>query len=164
MGKHDKNPSVDSLEMEVLEMLAEAQQPVEIPEDMSHRIKSKLMGKIKPTQSNSNNKVDDFLTVFDEDDKGWIEAKPGGYVKILKGDISKPQSVMSYLVKLEPGFTMEGHDHPFDEETLMLEGDLTLGDITLNAGDFHFAKAGAIHGKVSTKNGCMAFMRGALPV
>lgn len=72
--------------------------------------------------------------------------------------------VLSYLLRLEPGFKSKGHNHPVDEECLMLEGDLTLGGLTLNAGDYHLVAAGLLHGNVSTVNGCMAFIRGAVPV
>ena len=168
MAKHDTKNNV--LDDDVLEMLAEAHEPVEIDDSVVLRMRNKLMANITGDKSAvaetvSDDKTDtsfDVIPASDED--GWIEAFPGGSFKVLHGDVSKPASVLSYLIKLEPGFNMDGHGHPFDEETLMLEGDLSLGDIHLKAGDFHFAAAGATHGKVYTKNGCTAFMRGALPI
>ena len=164
MNKHDNE--LNALDEDILEMLAEAHDAVEIDDETVLRMRNNLMSKIKLPHSESDESAMeagfDLVTASDTD--GWIEAFPGGSFKVLHGDMTIPDSVLSYLIKLEPGFKMEGHGHPFDEETLMLEGDLTLGDIKLNAGDFHFAAAGVTHGNVSTKNGCMAFMRGALPV
>ncbi len=164
MKKHDDNPN--TLDDDILEMLAEAHDPVEIDDETVLRMRNNLMSKIKLPQSGIENPPLEagFDLVAASDTDGWIEAFPGGSFKVLHGDITIPDSLLSYLIRLEPGFEMEGHGHPFDEETLMLEGDLSLGDIQLNAGDFHFAAAGVTHGKVSTKTGCIAFMRGALPV
>jgi quercetin dioxygenase-like cupin family protein len=99
-----------------------------------------------------------FKTLLSND--GWSLEAPGLELKILN---EEEPGVFSYLIRLAAGFKMEGHDHPVDEECLMLEGDLTLGSITLNAGDYHFAPKGMPHGAVSSKNGCMAFLRGAIP-
>ena len=156
---NDNNDTV--LDSEILEMLALSHEPVEIDDSLVSKMKGNLMKQIAKTKEPQ---ADAFDTVVHSNANGWIEAFPGGSFKVLKGDPSIPNSMLSYLIKLEPGFTTEGHDHPFDEETLMLEGDLTLGDMTFTAGDYHFAAAGSSHGTVSTKNGCTAFMRGALPV
>ena len=158
MEKHNKNTVLDD---DILEMLAEAHEPVDIDDDVVVRMRSNLMQKIGQEKAKN---AKGFTTTHGADEEGWIEAFPGGSFKVLHGDVSIPNSLLSYLIRLEPGFKMEGHGHPFDEETLMLEGDLTLGDIKLNAGDYHFAPAGVTHGNVSTTNGCVAYMRGALPV
>ena len=164
MKKYDNK--LNTLDDDILEMLAEAHEPVEIDDETVLRMRDNLMAKIKLPQSTIDDSTTEkgFDIVVASDTDGWIEAFPGGSFKVLHGDMTIPDSILSYLIKLEPGFKMEGHGHPFDEETLMLEGDLTLGDIQLNAGDFHFAAAGVTHGNVSTKNGCTAFMRGALPI
>jgi hypothetical protein len=156
-----QDDKLNALDDDILEMLAEAHAPIDIDDDAVQRMRSKLMSDIKLSDTSSNK---GFSVVLASNSEGWVEAFPGGSFKVLHGDIAIPDSVLSYLIKLEPGFKMEGHGHPFDEETLMLEGDLTLGDIHLNAGDFHFAAAGVKHGNVSTQKGCIAFMRGALPV
>lgn len=149
------------LDEDVLDLLAEAQLPAELPASLEKRIKSSLLQKIRAEKAGAD---EGFSTINVEDEDGWIEALPGAKVKILLGDITVPKSLMSYLVRLEPGFSMHGHDHPFDEECLMLEGDLQLGGLKLSAGDFHFAAAGVVHGDVKTVSGCLAYIRGALPV
>ncbi|MEZ5534881.1 MAG: cupin domain-containing protein [Thiolinea sp.] len=160
MVKPDQH-SAEALDNETLEALASAQQSADLPEDVFMRMRHNVMQKIRQEKACEH---PEFTTVRSDNKEGWIEALPGAFVKVLKGDISAPKSLLSYLVRLEPGFSMEGHSHPFDEETLMLEGDLTLGNLKLSAGDFHFAAAGASHGNVHTSSGCLAYMRGALPV
>ena len=162
MNKHDnKRQPEEVLDNEVLEMMVAAEEPALLSVEATSRMRNNLMQRIQREKAAES---PGFLTVRGDQEEGWIEALPGAKVKILQGDITVPNSLLSYLVRLEPGFSMEGHPHPFDEETLMLEGDLQLGDLHLSAGDFHFAPAGVLHGNVHTSQGCLAYMRGALPV
>jgi len=161
---NDNNNNSNSntvLDKDIIEMIALSQETVELDDALVSKMKGNLMQKIVKNNESEDNSFD---TVAQSNTDGWIEAFPGGSFKVLKGDPSIPNSLLSYLIKLEPGFTMGGHDHPFDEETLIIEGDLTLGNKTFDAGDYHFAKAGSSHGNISTKKGCIAFMRGVLPV
>jgi quercetin dioxygenase-like cupin family protein len=161
MDKRDQSSYEEALDSDVLELLSFAHEPVTLSDEATARMRNNVMHKIRQEKACQH---PEFATVRADEQEGWIEALPGARVKILQGDITIPNSLLSYLVRLEPGFSMEGHAHPFDEETLMLEGDLTLGDLKLSAGDFHFAAAGVVHGNVHTVQGCLAYMRGALPV
>jgi len=152
--------SKSALDEDIIEILAEAQDGVPLSIDVSTRMKAGILDKIKQEKSCES---EGFFTQREKQGE-WINAMPGAQYKILHDDKSDLEGVISYLIKLEAGTEIEGHHHPFDEECLMLEGDLTLGDLTLNKGDFHFAAAGLNHGQVSTKNGCIAFIRGALPI
>lgn len=150
-------PEASALDNEVLELLAEAQEPVEIPAERVASMRASVLDRVARDQACEEN---GFQTLR-KDEGGWIKEMPGAEIKILH---EEADGLLSYLVRLEPGFEMEGHDHPFDEECLMLEGDVSFGDLTLYAGDFHFAPKGMPHGRVSSKQGCLAYIRGALPV
>jgi quercetin dioxygenase-like cupin family protein len=156
----EKPKKQQTLDNDVLEMLSEAHQAPALSSDLTARMRNNLMAKIRQKKET---KQQQFITVRGGEE-GWIDALPGARIKILQGDISVPNSLLSYLVQLEPAFKLSGHTHYFDEEILMLEGDLTLGNTTLSAGDFHFAVEGSTHGDVSTNKGCLAYMRGALPI
>ncbi len=160
MERSRKKEHSETLDHDVLDLLLDAHTVAPLSEQKTTRMRSHLMQKIREQKAFD----DKNLIVVHKSDDGWIEALPGAQIKILRGEISIPNSLLSYLVRLEPKFTLAGHEHPFDEEILMLEGDLMLGDIKLTAGDFHFAATGTRHGDVSTLNGCLAYMRGALPV
>ncbi len=159
-----------SLDDDIIEMLAEAQESAPIPMELAARMRKNVLGKIshelksiqKPTPDTTQKTT--HLATRRADEGEWIEAMPGAQFRVLHDDGNGLDGLLSYLIKLEPGFEMKGHDHPFDEECLMLEGDLTLGDMTLSKGDFHFAVAGSKHGHVRSQKGCLAFIRGALPV
>ena len=163
MEKHKPAPmNASALDEDVIEMLTEAQEPLPISIEVAARMRNHVMQQIKSTHKPV--RLPNEVSTLRNNEGKWVEAMPGAYYKVLHNDASGLDGLMSYLIKLEPGVEMEGHEHPFDEECLMLEGDLTLGDITLNKGDFHYASAGAVHGSVSTQKGCIAFLRGALPV
>ena len=169
MEKHKLSQTTTSiLDEDVIEMLAEAQEPAVIPVEVAARMRGNVMQRIKQESdrdgANKKSKDKTGFSTLRGNAGEWIEAMPGAYFKVLHDDGNGLDGLLSYLIRLEPGVEMEGHAHPFDEECLMLEGDLTLGDITLNKGDFHYAAAGMIHGCLSTQKGCMAFIRGALPV
>jgi len=149
-----------ALDNDVIETLAEVQEPETIPADLKARMKTDVMDKVRQEKACEG---EGFSTRRADDGK-WIEVMPGAQFKVLHDDGKGLNGVLSYLIKLEAGIEMSGHNHPFDEECLMLEGDLSLGDLTLNKGDFHFAATGMSHAHVSTKNGCVAFIRGPLPI
>lgn len=161
MATYNKKTSdVEILDQDILEFLVDAHQEEQPSLTAVDRMRSNIMQNITRKK---HVKTAPSKTVLNSE-HDWVDAMPGAKFKVLQGDAENLTGVLSYLIKLEPGFTMAGHDHPFDEETLMLEGDLSLGDIRLEKGDFHFMQAGTSHGSVYTKNGCTAYMRGAFPV
>lgn len=166
MDKRKALLDVEVLDADILELLAETEEPIEIPEALAARMRGNVIDRIKQEQEKVQQEVakQTGFSIVRTNDSEWVEAMPGAYYKILHDDGNGFDGLLSYLFKLDAGFTMHGHGHPFDEETLMLEGDLTMGNITLHKGDFHFAAAGVTHDSVSTKHGCIAFLRGAFPV
>lgn len=93
-------------------------------------------------------------------DQGWVDFIPGISIKMLYRD--EAGKAKSFLARLAPGVTLPEHDHDFAEECLVLEGEITLGDITIRAGDYHFAGRGARHGALSTPTGALLFLRTGL--
>lgn len=139
------------------------------------KISDALLGAIKPIQPSPVRASDlrtrvlngihagtssiekDFLTI--EKDQGeWINVSPLAAFKMLveNGDAS------SYLVRLKAGVRLPAHDHTADEECLLLEGDMWLGDLHLFAGDYHLAPKGKPHGDMRTENGALLFLRGPI--
>ena len=94
------------------------------------------------------------------DDGEWMSVRPGLERKVLYRD---PETgAESYLFRMEPGASIEGHHHASAEECLVLEGDLTIGDLRLNAGDYHMAARGSIHPVLRSQGGAVMFVRGAV--
>jgi ChrR-like protein with cupin domain len=91
----------------------------------------------------------------------WTEMSPGVTYTVLFDDpVAKRRSM---LVRALPGATYESHFHDEGhEECLVLEGDLTMGDLKLSAGDFHLAAKGSSHPVATTMSGCLLYQSIAL--
>jgi len=146
------------LENEIAAFLAGAQTPAHTPDVTKQRLRGNLLDQIAREAAGHG---DGFTTVRANEGE-WVQALPGAEVKILyqKGE----DGSLSYLARLAAGFEMPGHMHELDEECIMLEGDLSMGDIYLEAGDYHFSAKGMNHGKHRTEHGALIFLRGALPI
>ncbi len=92
----------------------------------------------------------------------WIEASPGLRIKML----NQIESVgrQTFMAELSAGAEYVDHDHDQDEEIYMISGDLIIGDLVLNAGDFHVAKAGKHHPVHRSKTGCLCIISQAAGV
>lgn len=90
-------------------------------------------------------------------DEGWIVFAPGIEIKMLFRD--EQAGTKSFLARLAPGVSMPEHDHGTSEECIVLEGEVTLGDITIRAGDYHLARGGAHHDTLTTRTGALLYLR-----
>lgn len=166
MKKSPENTSSDSLDAssddildnDITGYLAEAQLPETIPDETRYRLRGNLLDQIAREAAGLG---EGYVTVRANEGE-WVEALPGAEIKILYqlGE----NGPLSYLARLAAGFEMPGHVHDLDEECIMLEGDLSMGDIYLEAGDYHFSAKGMNHGKHRTEQGALIFLRGALPI
>jgi hypothetical protein len=86
----------------------------------------------------------------------WTEMSPGvAYTVLYEDPVAKRRSI---LVRALPGSTYDSHFHgEGHEECLVLEGDLTMGDLKLLAGDFHLAAKGSSHPAATTMSGCLLY-------
>lgn len=103
-----------------------------------------------------------FLTLHNsgEPGDGWIEMLPKAHARLLFTD----GVAESYMIRLEPGAWAPAHEHPADEECLVLEGTLWQGDVFLQAGDFHVARPGMKHGDLRTDTGALVYIRYGRPL
>lgn len=88
----------------------------------------------------------------------WAANAPGVQVLPLWGS----REITSMLVRFAPGSGVPDHRHAVNEDCLMLEGEMFLGDILLRAGDYQLAPAGGGHfGEMSDVGGTF-FFHGAI--
>lgn len=89
----------------------------------------------------------------------WQNIAPLVDMKLLHDDgLSR-----SILLRLQPGARLPAHGHAADEECIVLEGEGSIGDIFLRAGDYHLAPKGMHHGETFTATGALLFIRTAAP-
>lgn len=92
------------------------------------------------------------------DAAAWQPLRPGVFIRPLHGE----GPAMSLLARLEPGACVPAHPHGIDEECLMVDGDLFLGDLLLRQGGFQAAPAGSVHGDLVADSPCLLFFHGAI--
>ncbi|MCX7068074.1 MAG: cupin domain-containing protein [Methylococcales bacterium] len=100
---------------------------------------------------------DSSRTIFAHKNDNWIELLEG----VFKKDLWSDENWVSRIYRLEPGALVPGHSHLLDEECMMLQGEVFLGDILLRAGEYQLAPAGSLHGDVYSDVGATLFVRGA---
>lgn len=143
MSNHDtKAPALPEA---VTEALLEALAPVSPPAGLRARLLARV------AQSHT---VPDFRTLRDSD--GWRVLAPGLDYKLLA--YNEHTDNKSFLLRAAPGSEFPGHAHAGDEECIVLEGEFTMGDLTLHAGDFHFAPRGSHHPNAYTRNGALVYL------
>jgi anti-sigma factor ChrR (cupin superfamily) len=83
----------------------------------------------------------------------WFEISPGIQGRLLHVD--RAQNRQHLLIRMAPGALYRPHAHDADEQTLVIEGDLSFGDLALKAGDFHAATPSSSHPPGRTVIGCL---------
>ena len=149
----DRSPSVsvpptDDL-IELNKLLVPTLAPIEPPPARRAALRTELLARVRADR--------DFVTV-QRDDGTWRAAMPGIEMKILH-DHGDSQS---YMLRLAPGATIPAHAHATEELCIVLEGDVQLGGIEASAGTYHLAMPRTSHREITTRNGCVLFLRSNL--
>ena len=78
---------------------------------------------------------------------------PGISYKLLHYDRST--AMLTQLVRMEPGALYPSHRHSAVEQCMVLEGEVRIGDLKLQAGDYERADPDTTHGRMTTDSGCL---------
>jgi putative transcriptional regulator len=87
-------------------------------------------------------------------------AVPGVELRVLFADAANDR--FTALVRMAPSTSYPNHRHSGPEECLVLEGDLSVGEHVLHAGDYQYAPVGSCHGVQSTQQGCLLLITSSL--
>lgn len=93
------------------------------------------------------------------DEGDWRPLLPRVYLKPL----AREGDTLTYLLRLDPGAIVPPHEHPQNEECIVLAGEVSMGDLVLHAGDYHLAPRGVPHRALQSGTGALLFLRGAVP-
>ena len=133
--------------------LLEALQPMPgavLPAMDAAIIRERLRRRIRGTQA---------ITTIQPDDGHWMPFSPKVSIKVLRRDVN----TQSYLLKLEAGAALLPHVHDHDEECMVLEGEVRIGDLVVRRGAYHLAPKGVPHEPIRSEHGAVLFLRGAIP-
>ena len=99
------------------------------------------------------------LTTIQPDEGEWAPFSPKVSIKVLRRDVD----TQSYLLRLEPGAVVLPHVHSHDEECMVLEGEVRIGELVVRQGAYHLAPRGIAHEPIRSERGALLFLRGAIP-
>lgn len=97
------------------------------------------------------------FTVRDAD-AGWPDYAPG----IRRRVLWHHDGQAALLYHADAGAQVPAHAHGHDEECLMVQGELFLDDVLLQAGDYQLAPAGSGHRITATDTGVVIYAHGDL--
>lgn len=142
-------PSKPTLDSDIVDALAAAS-PVEPTPDAAARMRERLFRRVHETRA-------DYRFVHSHEGE-WQRLKRGVEIKLLREDSES----RSYLLRLAPGARVPPHVHAVDEECLVLEGTAIVNGVTCGTGDYHLAARGTPHDWLTSPQGCLLFIRGAV--
>jgi quercetin dioxygenase-like cupin family protein len=141
------------LDHDVVELIGAAHAPELAPQRLVNRVRSKVMRSIAEMSLEKHSTVRAH-------ENTWQAFLDKVEFKLL----NEVDGIASYLLRLQPGAVLPAHHHPVDEECVVLEGDLRIGEkLVLKAGDFHLARKDVPHAEITTASGALIFLRGAMP-
>jgi len=152
MNAPDPADDLPMLDAALIDALAAEQAPEAVPPATSARIRHRVMDRIARAETSN--------TTLHAQDGSWQPFKQGVDIKVLH----EAQGVMSYLLRLAPGAVVDAHRHPMDEECVVLEGVVRIGDdLVVHAGGFHLAHRDSLHAPITSDAGATMYLRGASP-
>lgn len=146
-----EDPDLARLDADLLEAFAAAQVAEAADAALARRVRHNVMERIAA--------LEDRHVTVQAGDEGWQPFGPGVQIKVLH----ESGGTMSYLLRLAAGASLPAHLHPCDEECVVLEGTLRIGELVVPAGGFHLARAHTLHDRITTVAGATIYLRGAVP-
>lgn len=130
--------------------LAEAVEPVNPPASTWDAIQSRL-GK-------QNTGLPKGIAAVYANEGEWKPVNENVYMKSLFVD--PIQGSESYLLKFLPGGVIDEHAHgEWNDECIILDGEISVGGVPMGQGDFHVATRGAVHPRLYSETGGTLFVR-----
>ncbi len=129
--------------------LSEALAPIPLDASRSASLRGRLLARAARTREAGEGFIRVVLSQAD-----WQRMLPG--VRVHQLD---PQR-RAVMIELAPGASLPFHRHHENEECVVLRGDVRLGEIVVHPGDYHRAPADSRHGRVSSRDGALFYLRG----
>ena len=102
------------------------------------------------------------LVYFEEAAVDWLEIPDDWEGKVAPGEPAVRYKMLTQedggvpgiqFVEFEAGHHEKAHSHPESEVLYVVEGEMTIGDLTLRAGSGAFIAEGTVYGPLETKRG-----------
>ena len=130
--------------------LADALRPVKLAAGERDLMRARILNRVTAAPP-------DGTVTIRAHDGIWQDYAPGVQIKILH---QEPKlSSMTFLVRMAPDSVVPLHDHAQEEHCLVLDGEASMGEHILYAGDWHVALLGSTHHNFGSRTGCLLLIR-----
>jgi anti-sigma factor ChrR (cupin superfamily) len=147
-------PAAGMLDRALAQRMAAAIAPTELTEADRERMHSRILRRI-------GEEAPPGTTTVRAADMHWLSAGPGVEVKVLRMD--RGRNDRTVLIRMQPGAVVVAHRHTQEEECLVLEGEVFIGEHRLAQGDMHVAQPGAVHASIRAPRGALLMIRSEMP-
>src|SRR5579864_8994437 len=134
------------LDAEITDAMANAIVPVELSVQQRDRMRARILKRAAETAPMG-------MHTMRAAEGTWQRVCPGVELKVLH--VESANNMRSILLRMEPGSQVPLHSHTQEEQCLVLEGEVTLGEHIFRPGDWHVAMPGTTHIDFATKTGCL---------
>ncbi len=146
--------SADVIDPATMERLAGAIAPAELSQSDRESLHVRIMARISdaPPQRTYTVRANEGT---------WISVGPGVELKVLRMD--REANSQTVLFRMQPGSQIVPHPHNQEEECLVMEGEILVGNHRVAAGDMHIAMPGAKHPPIIAPRGALLCIRSEIP-
>ena len=141
----------DALDSDTIAELALAIEPQEPSADRRDAMHARILARVRSRSPEGT------VTVRAREGN-WIHIAPLIEIKVLSED--RARNTQTTLWRMHSGAVLPAHEHAVDEECLVLEGEIHLGEHYVRAGDYHVALAGHRHPNLESTEGALFLIRG----
>lgn len=158
MTRREQNDPV--LDPAAVEALATAVAPAELSAADRETMHTRIMARVQAESRVQAEPPPSTFTIR-ATDMQWVTVGPGVEVKVLRAD--RERNDQTVMIRMQPGSVVVGHRHTQEEECLILEGEVFIGDYRLSQGDMHVARPGAVHAPIRAPHGALLIIRSEMP-
>jgi anti-sigma factor ChrR (cupin superfamily) len=152
----DAQASAEPFDTELAALIGLAAEPAVPPSSLRDRLLSQVRRE-KSVRRPALREEFAGIHVLRAGNAAWKPTQfPGIFSQVLFVD--KSAGLCTSLMKIEPGGSYPSHRHAIEEQTYVITGDLKIGDVHLDAGDFSTAAPGTTHGVITSEQGCIALV------
>jgi anti-sigma factor ChrR (cupin superfamily) len=91
----------------------------------------------------------------------WQKVSDLVEIRVVRTD--SEHNNQTILIRMLPGASIVPHPHHQEEECLVIEGAVEIGDHRLYEGDMHVAGAGVKHPRITSPLGALLMIRSEIP-